>query len=133
MTTTISPPATVNAPGITGGVATVYVSDLDQSMKFYTEVLGLQSVFLSAGKWGQARAPDGTSIGLHPMSPKAPKPGISGSISIGFMVGGPIDQAVSRLKAQGVKFRGPVVSDGPIKLAFFGDPDGNDLYLASYS
>lgn len=37
------------------------------------------------------------------------------------------------LQQKGVSFReekgGPVVDDGPVKLAFFSDPDGNDLYL----
>jgi hypothetical protein len=28
-----------------------------------------------------------------------------------------------------VVFRGPVVDDAQVRLAFFGDPDDNDLYL----
>jgi len=43
----------------------------------------------------------------------------------------PIDQVVQRLRRRGVKFRGPVAKDeqAGIALAFFGDQDGNDLYL----
>ena len=29
----------------------------------------------------------------------------------------------------GVAFRGPVIDDVQVRVAFFGDPDGNDLYL----
>jgi catechol 2,3-dioxygenase-like lactoylglutathione lyase family enzyme len=40
---------------------------------------------------------------------------------------------VETLNARGVTFLdsgpGPVRNDGPVKLAFFHDPDGNVLYL----
>ncbi len=121
------------AAALNGGIATVYVSDLDRAYRFYTDVLGLKAIFFSAGQWGQVKTEDGFSIGLHPSSPKSPKPGLHGSISIGFLVPGPIEHTVMRLQSLGVAFRGPVRADGPIRLAFFADPDGNDLYLASYS
>jgi hypothetical protein len=28
-----------------------------------------------------------------------------------------------------VQFHGPIKDDSAVRLAFFGDPDGNDLYL----
>jgi len=59
---------------IEAGNATIMVSDLDQAIRFYTEVLGLRL---------QYRA--GTEIRETP--------------------------------------------NEPVRLAFFGDPDGNDLYL----
>jgi hypothetical protein len=34
------------------------------------------------------------------------------------------------LSNRGVQFRGPVRTDTAVKLAFFGDPDGNALYLS---
>ena len=42
---------------------------------------------------------------------------------------GPLETAVERLRARGVAFRGPVQDNPNVKLAFFGDPDGNSLYL----
>jgi len=39
---------------------------------------------------------------------------------------------VATLKAKGVTFHGPLLDKSKeegIKLAFFGDPDGNSLYL----
>lgn len=71
----------------------------------------------------------GLKVGLHPAGPTSPKPGARGAISVGFNVTAPIDQVVESLKARGVQFRGPIVDDTAVRLAFFGDPDGNDLYL----
>ena len=53
------------------------------------------------------------------------------AISIGLAIDEPIDGVVRRLSAKGVRFRGPVVRDekAGIALAFFGDQDGNGLYL----
>ena len=33
------------------------------------------------------------------------------------------------LKGKGVAFKGNILEDGPVRLAFFGDPDGNPFYL----
>lgn len=116
---------------IHGGVATLYVSDMDRAVSFYTETLGLSLVQRWGDKWASIDAGDGLTLGLHPMSEHAPKPGTSGSISVGLNVTQPIDEVVATLESRGVRFRGPVQQDaeGGIRLAFFGDPDGNDLYL----
>lgn len=116
---------------ITGGNATVYVSDMDRAVTFYVETLGLTLEQRWGNHWAAIRAGQSLYIGLHPKSDKAPAPGTSGSISIGLTIDEPIDGMVQRLQAKGVQFRGPVVRDdqGGISLAFFGDPDGNDLYL----
>ena len=48
-------------------------------------------------------------------------------------MGVPIEQAVETLKQRDVVFStekgGEIVDDGTVKLAFFPDADGNDLYL----
>ena len=41
----------------------------------------------------------------------------------------PIGDVVEVLSNRGVAFHGPVREEGPVKLAFFADPDGNALYL----
>jgi catechol 2,3-dioxygenase-like lactoylglutathione lyase family enzyme len=116
---------------IRGGVATLYVSDMSRAVKFYTETLGFTLVYRAGDHWASVDAGDGLTLGLHPMSEHAPKPGTRGSISVGFNVTRSIDEVVAALAAKGVTFRGPVQKDaeGGIRLAFFGDPDGNDLYL----
>jgi catechol 2,3-dioxygenase-like lactoylglutathione lyase family enzyme len=111
--------------------ATIFVSDMDRAVDFYTQVLGLPL----SGRWGNEWAGidlgKGTAIGLHPSkSPQGPRPGSGGSIQVGFAVDKPLDEAVQGLQSQGVVFRGPIVDDGGVRLAFFSDPDGNDLYLA---
>jgi hypothetical protein len=37
---------------------------------------------------------------------------------------------VATLQSRGVTFPGRVLDEGMLKLAFFTDPDGNQLYLA---
>ena len=116
---------------ITGGNATVCVSDMDRAVTFYVNLLGLKLGQRFGNHWAQIEAGQSLVIGLHPKSEKAPPPGTSGAISIGLLLDEPIDQVVQRLRAKGVRFRGPVVQDekAGIALAFFGDQDGNDLYL----
>ncbi len=118
---------------ITGANATIYVSDLDRSVDFYTRVLGCRQVMHVPGHWAQVEAGTGCAIGLHPIGPHLKKPLGRGAMSIGLMCDGPIDTEVQRLKAGGVGFASPPSKDGPISLAHFADPDGNPLYLASYS
>jgi catechol 2,3-dioxygenase-like lactoylglutathione lyase family enzyme len=104
---------------------------MDRAVAFYVDLLGLKLEQRFENHWAQITAGPSLVIGLHPKSEKAPPPGTSGAISIGFTIDEPIDQVVQRLSAKGVRFRGPVARDakGGISLAFFGDPDGNDLYL----
>ena len=115
---------------IRGGNATIYVSDMDKAVSFYTQTLGLQLKDRYGNEWAAIDAGDGLILGLHPASEHAPA-GRSGSITVGFLVTEPIDRVVESLTAKGVVFRGPIQGDPqfPIRLAFFGDPDGNDLYL----
>jgi catechol 2,3-dioxygenase-like lactoylglutathione lyase family enzyme len=116
---------------IHGGVATLYVSDMSRAVSFYAETLGFTLVHRAGDHWASLDAGGGLTLGLHPASERAPKPGTRGSISVGFNVTRPIQDVVTALAERGVVFRGPVQQDaeGGIRLAFFGDPDGNDLYL----
>jgi len=114
---------------INGGNATIYVTELERAVDFYTGTLGLPLVYqaklgVHQGGWG------GFEIGLHPAGSHTPTPGTAGAVTVGLSVDEPIDQVVSVLQARGVVFDGPVTDDGPVKLAFFADPDGNALYLA---
>ncbi len=54
-----------------------------------------------------------------------------GSMAIGLQLKGSIRDAVSALKAKGVRFQGEVVNEGKAgSFIGFEDPDGNQLYLA---
>jgi catechol 2,3-dioxygenase-like lactoylglutathione lyase family enzyme len=108
--------------------ATIYVSDIDNALKFYGDILGMRV----KSHWGKDFAEvetNGITIGLHPATTNGPKPGTSGAISIGLEVDD-LDSEVIRFKQKGVTFHGNVLDDGPLRLAFFGDQDGNPFYLA---
>jgi hypothetical protein len=66
-----------------------------------------------------------------PRQPARPGAGYcGGAVTIGLAVDESIQRVVTTLEERGVVFRGPVVDQGQLKLAFFTDPDGNELYLA---
>ena len=69
---------------ITGGQATVYVSDMDRSVEFYTETLGLKLRLRAGNHFAMVDAGKGFAIGLHPAGPNSPRPGSIGGIQIGF-------------------------------------------------
>lgn len=114
---------------IDGGNATIMVSDMDASVAFYTEMLGLRLVHRAGPDWAMIDAGGGLSLGLHKAG-HGPGAGQPGSVSVGLSVTQPIESVVATLAERGVTFRGPIANQGFVKLAFFGDPDGNMLYLA---
>jgi len=116
---------------IRGGNATIYVTDMDRSVAFYTETLGLRLAFRAGDHWAGIDAGDGFQLGLHPASSRAPAPGTAGAVTVGFAVNEPLESVVSTLKERGVNVQGPDADgEGGLKLACLSDPDGNQLYLA---
>jgi predicted enzyme related to lactoylglutathione lyase len=113
---------------INGGLPTVFVSDMDRAIRFFTEILGLTLEQRFGNDWASVKAPNGLSIGLHPASEKSPA-GRKGSITIGFNLDEPIEKAVDRLKKQGVTFTKEVFEDGFSRVAHFADPDGSEYYI----
>ena len=116
------------------GNVTIYVSNMDRAVRFYTEVLGLKLAYRFGDHWASVELGKGLTIGLHPASAEMPA-GRRGSMAIGLELGGvAIETAVERLHAKGVQFDGPVNDSGKAgKFASFADPDGNQLYLAELS
>lgn len=113
-----------------GGVVTIYVSDMDRAVRFYSETLGFTLTERHGNYWASLDGGPGLTIGLHPATKEVPA-GRQGSISLGLYLTGPIDEAVQQLTSRGAHFPGPVIDDdGMLSLAFFSDPDGNPLYLA---
>jgi catechol 2,3-dioxygenase-like lactoylglutathione lyase family enzyme len=123
---------TATSPMISGGSPTVFVSDMNRAVRFYTEALGLKIAYRAGDHFAMIDAGGGLQIGLHPPASNAGAPGTRGSIQIGLNVAD-IDAAVGTLQSRGVTFDlhdgRPVRDDGAVRLAFFTDPDGNDLYL----
>ncbi|RMF71286.1 MAG: VOC family protein [Planctomycetota bacterium] len=118
---------------ISGGNTTVYVSDLNAAVRFYCDTLGCELVNRVPEHWALVSAGPGVNIGLHPQSPRGPKPGARGAMSIGFNVTRPLAEVVRTLEDRGVRFDGHSDSPKePVRLSFFSDPDGNPLYLCEY-
>jgi catechol 2,3-dioxygenase-like lactoylglutathione lyase family enzyme len=109
-------------------VVTIFVSNMDRAVRFYTEVLGMRVEYRFGDQWASLKTDDGMTVGLHPASKESPA-GRKGSITIGFEVSESIERAVTAMKDKGVKFVGPIVDDKEIKAAHFEDPDGNEMYI----
>lgn len=111
-------------------ITTIFVSDMDRAVKFYTDILGCKMEMRFGNEWAQLKSADGgATIGLHPANKDNPA-GVRGSIQMGIEIKDSIQKRVDEMAAQGVKFAGPVRDDGQILFANFGDPDGNPFYLA---
>lgn len=109
-------------------VVTIFVSNMDRAVRFYTDVLGMKLAYRFGDDWATLKTDDGITVGLHPASKESPA-GRKGSITIGFEVSEPIQKAVAAMKERGVKFLGPIVDDKEVKAAYFEDPEGNEMYF----
>lgn len=110
-----------------GGNATIFVSDMDRAVHFYTKMLGLKLTQRFGNHWAGLEIGK-LAIGLHPASSQNPA-GRNGSITVGLELEGEIDEAVARLKQHGVRLRGEIARDEAGKSIHFEDPDGNLLYM----
>ncbi len=99
------------------GNVTVFVSDLDRAINFYTQILGLKLDNRYDNEWAEIIAP-GLTIGLHPAMDYGPQPGKSESLSIGFTVDS-LNEEMSNLRSRGIIFSPNIVEDGPVRIAFF--------------
>ena len=104
----------------------VPVTDLERSTRFYEETLGLEKV--SAGAWPEFQL--GENVSVYLMDPT----------NIGQEFRGPntapialrVDDVEGRrrtLEHKGVQFSGDIFDTGVCHMAFFTEPDGNDLML----
>ncbi|MDP9038862.1 MAG: VOC family protein [Acidobacteriota bacterium] len=117
---------------VTGGNATVYITNMTAALAFYTEVLGMQVTSHYGDHWATVAA-GGFTVGLHPESEKYARPGTPGSIQVGLNVAGSIEAAREKLVAAGAKSVGEVLRGEGGNFVHFTDPDGNALYLWGWS
>ena len=114
-----------------GGIVTVFVTDMDRSVGFYTEQLGLKLLQRYQNQFATIDAGHGLTIGLHPASAELPSGGRKQGMSIGLYLTGTINDAVKTLEGRGITFSEPVIGEGKAgNFAHFTDPDGNARYVA---
>ena len=118
---------------ISGGNATVYVSNMDNAIRFYTEALGLKLTNRFGDHWATVQAGKTLLIGLHPWSAKHPRPGTKGSVQIGLVVSRdePIADLAARLRKHGVEVSDIIKSEEANYISF-ADPDGNPIYVGDW-
>ena len=112
---------------ITDGNATVFISDMNASLAFYTGVLGMKMTSHFDDNWATVAA-GGFTIGLHPKDTKQPVPGTHGAIMIGLNVED-IETSAVLLRQGGARDIGEVARGSGGSFLHFHDPDGNALYL----
>ncbi len=114
---------------VTGGNATVFITEMDRALRFYTDVLGMKVASHYGDNWATVES-GGFTVGLHPKDPKQPDPGTHGAILLGLTVK---DIEAARLRAAegGALEVGPVVRGSGGAFVHFHDLDGNALYFWS--
>ncbi|MEP6954329.1 MAG: VOC family protein [Solirubrobacteraceae bacterium] len=107
------------------GTAVVWlpVTDIDRSLGFYRDTLGLQEK-QSDGDWAQLDA-NGVAIGLNANE----SPSGDGGAVVAFQPEGGLDAAVEELRGAGVEIAGDVSEHPWGRVATIKDPDGNDVQL----
>jgi catechol 2,3-dioxygenase-like lactoylglutathione lyase family enzyme len=116
-----------------GGNATVYVSNMDTAIRFYTEVLGLKLTNRFGNHWATVQAGQSLVIGLHPWNPRHPVPGTRGGVQIGLVVAQdmPIAELAARLRQHGVEVS-DILETVAGRIITFADPDGNPIYVGDW-
>ncbi len=116
---------------IGGAAVSVYISNMDRAVKFYTEALGLTLRTRIGDEWAEVATADGFVIGLHPAHPPTScLPGTSGAINIELRAAGDLEWAIDSLTKHCVPFTGAVQNYEHVRLITCADPDGNQLFLA---
>ena len=114
---------------VTGGNATVFITEMERALAFYSEVLGMKVASHFGNDWATVES-GGFTVGLHPKDPKQPEPGTHGAVMVGLTVDD-IEAARVKLVDGGALEVGPVVRGSGGAFVHFHDPDGNALYLWS--
>ncbi len=106
---------------------TVPVTDVERSARFYGETLGLPRVD-GAGSWPEFQL--GENVSLYLMDPTNIGQEFRGPHTAHIALRVPdVAGARRELEGRGVAFEGEIFDTGVCHMAFFKDPDGNQLML----
>ncbi len=117
-------------------VANLAVKNIESARKFYEGTLGLKQVGAEGSELIVFKSGNST-INVY----QSEKAGTNEATAVTWTVGDEIENEVKALKAKGVRFehydmpdmtrQGDVHVGGDMKVAWFKDPDGNILNIAS--
>ena len=107
---------------------TVPVTDIERSTRFYRETLGLPRTNERSGQWPEFQL--GENVSLYLMDPTNIGQTFRGPHTAHIALRVP-DVAETRreLEGRGVDFEGEILDTGVCHMAFFADPDGNQMVL----
>jgi catechol 2,3-dioxygenase-like lactoylglutathione lyase family enzyme len=106
---------------------TVPVTDMERAKKFYGETLGLPQIGDEAG-FPEFKLGDNGFLYL--LSLEAIGSAFRAPHDAGFALRVPdVAEARRELEEKGVVFRGDILDSGVCHMAFFADPDGNQIVL----
>jgi catechol 2,3-dioxygenase-like lactoylglutathione lyase family enzyme len=104
----------------------VPVTDMERSTTFYAETLGLPQT----GDGGFPEFKLGDNGFLYLLSMESIGSAFRAPHDAGFALRvADVHEARQELEAKGVEFRGEVLDTGVCHMAFFADPDGNQMVL----
>jgi len=117
---------------IAGGSVTIYVTDMERAVRFYTETLGLKLMYRGGPGYTAVDAGGGLELGLHATHPGAPTPGPHSPVQLSLSVTQPIGEVVATLRSRGVQVTDPKPGGGPITIATLADSEGNPIALIEH-
>lgn len=120
-------------------LTSIMVENQDRALKFYTDVLGFKKkmeIPMGEYRWITVVSPEGPEdieLSLEPNANPAGKAFQDAMFAQGIPVAafesGDIQKEYSRLKQQGVVFKGEPSKMGPVTLAVFSDTCGNLIQI----
>lgn len=124
------------------GNVTVYVSDLDSAIRFYTTQLGLRltnrfgdrwaTVDAGSSYWTTREVRAGLVIGLRPASAHDLPPGSTGGVGYGIEAYAPIEDVAANLRSRGVRVTGEIIRYEAGNCFPFADLDGVRSYVNKF-
>jgi catechol 2,3-dioxygenase-like lactoylglutathione lyase family enzyme len=104
----------------------VPVTDLERSTAWYRDTLGLDQI--GEGQWPEFQL--GENVSLYLLDPRNVGREFTAPHTSSIALRVPdVEEARRELETKGVRFRGETFDSGVCHMAFFSDPDGNELML----
>ena len=104
----------------------VPVTNLERSTEWYRDMLGLEQI--GEGAWPEFQL--GENVSLYLLDPTNIGQEFQGPHTSSIALRVPdVEKARRELEGRGVEFRGETFDTGVCHMAFFSDPDGNELML----